>query len=68
VESALGGQLMNLAFELGRAEGRRSCHLDVDCSNPALGFYEKLGMERLVITEVPSIGGVQAHYRMVKAL
>lgn len=64
----LGRRLMEFAFDLGRAEGCRSCHLDVDGSNPAVGFYEKLGMKRLVITEVPSIEGVSAHYRMVKAL
>jgi ribosomal protein S18 acetylase RimI-like enzyme len=64
----LGRQLMEFAFELGRSEGCRSCHLDVDSSTPAVQFYERLGMRVLVKTEIPSIRGVQAHYRMVREL
>ena len=61
----LGRRLMERAFDLGRAEGCRTCHLDVDSSRPAVRFYEDLGLRELVRTEVPSIPGVHAHYRMV---
>jgi len=60
--------LMEAAFELGRSEGCRSCHLDVDSSTPAVQFYERLGMRILVETRVPVIPGVHAHYRMVREL
>jgi ribosomal protein S18 acetylase RimI-like enzyme len=63
--TGLGRQLMERAFELGRAEGCRTCHLDVDGSTPAVRFYEHLGLRVAVRTEVPGIPGVQAHYRMV---
>jgi ribosomal protein S18 acetylase RimI-like enzyme len=61
----LGRRLMERAFELGRAEGCRTCHLDVDSSTPAVRFYEELGMRVAVRTEVPGIPSVHAHYRMV---
>jgi ribosomal protein S18 acetylase RimI-like enzyme len=61
----LGRRLMELAFDRGRAEGCRSCHLDVDGSIPAVRFYEHLGMRVLVRTEVPDIPGVHTHFRMV---
>ena len=61
----LGQRLMERAFELGRAEGCRTCHLDVDSSTPTVQFYERLGFRVLVRTEVPSIPSVHAHYRMV---
>ena len=63
--SGLGRRLMERAFELGRAEGCRTCHLDVDSSTPAVQFYEHLGLRVLVQTEIPSIPSVHAHYRMV---
>lgn len=63
--NGLGRRLMERAFDLGRAEGCRTCHLDVDSSTPAVQFYEHLGLRVLVQTEVPSIPGVSAHYRMV---
>jgi ribosomal protein S18 acetylase RimI-like enzyme len=61
----MGRRLMERAFELGRAEGCRTCHLDVDSSTPAVRFYEHLGMRVAVRTEVPTIPSVHAHYRMV---
>jgi ribosomal protein S18 acetylase RimI-like enzyme len=61
----VGRRLMELAFEQGRAEGCKSCHLDVDGSTPAVKFYEHLGLRVLVKTEVPDIPGVSVHYRMV---
>jgi ribosomal protein S18 acetylase RimI-like enzyme len=63
--TGLGRRLMERAFDLGRAEGCRTCHLDVDSSTPAVRFYEHLGLRVLVRTEVPSTPGVHAHYRMV---
>jgi ribosomal protein S18 acetylase RimI-like enzyme len=64
-ELRVGKRLMELAFENGRAAGCRSCHLDVDSSTPAVGFYERLGLRVLVKTEVLGIPGVHTHYRMV---
>jgi ribosomal protein S18 acetylase RimI-like enzyme len=64
----LARRLMELAFDRGRAEGYRSCHLDVDGSVPAVQFYEHLGMRVLVRTEVPNIPGVHTHFRMVLEL
>ena len=61
----LGRRFMELAFAQGRAEGCRSCHLDVDGSTPAVQFYEHLGLRVVVKTEVLGIPGVHAHYRMV---
>jgi ribosomal protein S18 acetylase RimI-like enzyme len=61
----LGRKLMERAFELGLAEGCRTCHLDVDSSTQAVRFYEHLGMRVVVRTEVPAIPSVHTHYRMV---
>jgi ribosomal protein S18 acetylase RimI-like enzyme len=61
----LGRQLMELAFDKGRAAGCHSCHLDVDSSISAVQFYEHLGMRVLVRTNVPDIPGVHTHFRMV---
>jgi ribosomal protein S18 acetylase RimI-like enzyme len=62
----LGRRLMMRAFELGRAEGCRTCHLDVDSSStPAVQLYQSLDLQVLVRTEVPGIPSVHAHYRMV---
>ena len=61
----VGRRLIDRAFEQGRAEGCGSCHLDVDGSTPAVGFYEHLGFRALVKTEVLGIPGVHPHYRMV---
>ncbi len=64
-KSGLGRRLMKRALELGRAEGCRTCHLDVDSSTQAVQFYEDLGFRPLVRTEVLTIAGVHAHFRMV---
>ena len=62
----LGKLLMNKAFELGRAEGCRTCHLDVDSSSTqAVRFYKKLGLRVEVRTELPNIPSLHAHFRMV---
>ncbi len=64
-ELRVGRRLMELAFERGRAEGCRSCHLDVDGSTSAVGFYQHLGFRVLVKTQVCGIPSVSTHYRMV---
>lgn len=62
--------LMEHAFAAGRAAGCRSCHLDVGSTNPAVDFYQGLGMYAAVETIVPALSrrGIPSHYRMVKPL
>src|SRR5262249_15266991 len=60
----LGRRFMELAFARGRAEGCRTCHLDVDSSTPAARFYEHVGLRVIVRTEVPGLPEVPPHYRM----
>jgi ribosomal protein S18 acetylase RimI-like enzyme len=62
---SVGRRLMEHAFQLGRAAGCPSLHLDVDSSTPAVDFYQHLGFQVLVKTEVLGIPGVHTHYRMV---
>lgn len=64
----LGRRLMEEAFAQARAEGCSECHLDVNSVQLAVQFYQHLGMEILVKTEVPRIPGMACHYRMVKSL
>jgi len=40
-------QLLGAAFDRARRNGHRVCHLDVASDNPAVGFYELMGMEIL---------------------
>jgi ribosomal protein S18 acetylase RimI-like enzyme len=61
----LGRQFMESAFARGRAEGCRTCHLDVDSSTPAVLFYKELGLRVLVKTELPDLPSVPPHYRMI---
>jgi ribosomal protein S18 acetylase RimI-like enzyme len=63
----LGRRLMEEAFAQARAAGCGECHLDVNSAQPAVQFYQHLGMEVLVKTEVPRIPGIACHYRMVKS-
>jgi ribosomal protein S18 acetylase RimI-like enzyme len=67
-KKGLGRELMELAFEQGRAKKCKSCHLDVESTSPAVNFYERLGLRVLVKTWVPDIPDVSAHYRMVRDL
>jgi ribosomal protein S18 acetylase RimI-like enzyme len=63
------GRFLMKAIEARAAEaGCAALHLDVDSSSPAVRFYLRLGFEVLVETRVPSIPGVQAHYRMVRKI
>jgi ribosomal protein S18 acetylase RimI-like enzyme len=66
----LARQLMEHAFAAGRAEGCRSCHLDVASTNPAVDFYHAQGMHAAVETVVPALQrrGIPSHYRMVRRL
>jgi ribosomal protein S18 acetylase RimI-like enzyme len=63
--TGLGRRLMEVAFDTARQASCTSCHLDVDSSTPAVGFYQRLGMRCLVRTEVPDLPGIAPHLRMV---
>jgi ribosomal protein S18 acetylase RimI-like enzyme len=65
-----GRRFMKLAFDRGRALGCQSCHLDVGSNNPAVDFYQDLGMYVAVETSIPWLlrRGIPSHYRMVKRL
>jgi ribosomal protein S18 acetylase RimI-like enzyme len=66
----LGRRFMELAFKRGREEGCGSCHLDVGSTNPAVDFYQELGMYVAIETTVPRLlrCGIPSHYRMVRRL
>ncbi len=67
----IGEKLLDDCFERARAIGCTALHLDVAAINPAVRFYERMGMERLTETNVPKIAashGVPPHIRMVKQL
>jgi len=65
----IGEKLLLDCFERAKAAGCVSLHLDVAAINPAVRFYERMGLERLAETNVPKIAtshGVPPHIRMVK--
>ncbi|MEX0839531.1 MAG: GNAT family N-acetyltransferase [Parvibaculum sp.] len=67
----IGEKLLVDCFERAQAAGCASLHLDVSAVNPAVRFYERMGLERLAETNVPKIAashGVPPHIRMVKHL
>ncbi|ABS63652.1 GCN5-related N-acetyltransferase [Parvibaculum lavamentivorans DS-1] len=67
----IGEKLLVDCYERARKAGCASLHLDVASVNPALRFYERMGLERLVESAVPKIAashGVPSHIRMVKHL
>ncbi len=66
----LGRALLRGAFERARAAGRREVHLDTHASNPAVGFYQAMGMDLRVESHVPYLDseGIENHYRMVLEL
>lgn len=67
----IGEKLLLDCFERARKAGCASLHLDVASINPAVRFYERMGLERLAETAVPKIAashGVPSHIRMVKHL
>ena len=66
----IGVALMEHAMALGRDSGCREFQLDVLSDNPAVGFYQSLGLEVLVQSEAPkpAAAGVPPELRMGKAL
>jgi ribosomal protein S18 acetylase RimI-like enzyme len=67
----IGAKLLENAFQRALDAGYTSVHLDVYATNPAVRFYERMGMTRLVEVRVPELDrdhGVPTHYRMVKEL
>ena len=67
----IGEKLLLDCFARAKAAGCAALHLDVASVNPAVRFYERMGLERLAETTVPKIAashGVPSHIRMVKHL
>ncbi|MDP2123950.1 MAG: GNAT family N-acetyltransferase, partial [Parvibaculum sp.] len=67
----IGELLLNDCFERAKKAGCAALHLDVASVNPAVRFYERMGLERIAETSVPKIAashGVPSHIRMVKHL
>lgn len=67
----IGEKLLLDCFERARKAGCAALHLDVASVNPAVRFYERMGLERIAETSVPKIAashGVPPHIRMVKHL
>lgn len=67
----IGHLLLENAFQTAADSGFKSVHLDVYEGNPALGFYERMGMEKRLETRLPAfqrIWKIPAHFRMVRDL
>ena len=66
----LGRRLLTEAFERSRSLGVKEVQLDVKSTNPAVKFYQHLGMEILSECRVPFLEqhDIPSHYRMVKYL
>ena len=66
----VGAQLLEAAFDRARRNSYRVCQLDVASDNPAVRFYERMGMDILSESRVLPLQrhGVTSHYRMVKEL
>ena len=66
----IGKLLLENAFEKARKAGLKSVHLDVYADNPAIRFYEKMGMKIWVETRLLELAahGIKTQYRMVKQL
>lgn len=67
----IGEKLLDNVFERAKAQGYRSCHLDVASDYPAVRFYKRVGMEVLSESRVPYLDeqyNIPMHYRMVKDL
>jgi ribosomal protein S18 acetylase RimI-like enzyme len=66
----IGRLLLENAFEKARKAGMKSLHLDAYADNPAIGFYQKMGMRILVETRVPHLTAhdIGTQYRLVKQL
>lgn len=67
----VGARLLHGAFDRARKAGYRSVHLDVLSDNPAVGFYEAMGMTCMAETSVPELRDkhrIPMERRMVKEL
>ena len=66
----VGARLLMAAFDRARRNGYRVCQLDVTSDNPAVRFYERMGMEILSESRVVPLQqhGIASHYRMIKTL
>jgi ribosomal protein S18 acetylase RimI-like enzyme len=66
----VGARLLAAAFDKARSNGFRVCHLDVASDNPAVRFYERMGMEILSESRVVPLQqhSIASHYRMMKTL
>jgi ribosomal protein S18 acetylase RimI-like enzyme len=66
----VGARLLMAAFDRARRSRYRVCQLDVASDNPAVRFYERMGMEILSESRVVPLQeqGIASHYRMVKNL
>jgi len=67
----IGEKLLDNVFERAKAQGLRSCHLDVASNYSAVSFYKRMGMEVLSESRVPFLHeqyNIPMHYRMVKKL
>jgi len=64
----LGRQLLTEVFERSRSRGLKQVHLDVNSTNPAVGFYKHVGMEIVSESRVPFLErhNIPSHYRMAK--
>lgn len=66
----LGAALLGAAEAVARGKGLAALHLDVEVSNPAVGFYQRHGFRPVVETRLagPGTATVPPHYRMILTL
>jgi ribosomal protein S18 acetylase RimI-like enzyme len=66
----VGAMLLEAAFDRARRNGYGVCQLDVASDNPAVRFYQRMGMQVLSESRVLPLQqhGIASHYRMVKDL
>ena len=67
----VGARLLENAFACARRKGFRVCQLDVASDNPAVSFYQRMGMYILSESRVVPLQeryGIGSHYRMVREL
>ena len=67
----VGARLLENAFAGARRKGFRMCQLDVASDNPAVRFYQRMGMYILSESRVVPLQeryGISSHYRMVREL
>ena len=59
-------ELLSQAMSRAKEEGFRGLQLDVLSDNPAVNFYQSMGLELLVesLAPKPNAAGVPAEYRM----